>query len=147
MRSPSKDPSSESPKLTSRFLPDDVLRKIYDALSNGDDLGAERTAIATFLAAKGIPIPAGVNITILQAPRAAPPGLENLIPPLPSAACPPGTTPTRISTTVRVCAEPFEIRIYNPNPQEGEAPYEVFWGCRRFEDRVEDRWYCQPVQP
>ncbi|MEH2504044.1 hypothetical protein V1290_002855 [Bradyrhizobium sp. AZCC 1578] len=135
--------------LVSELLSRDVLLEIQNGLVNADTRSAVRSDVHAYLASKGVSIPEGILVTIVQSPPAqamiAPPGLEHLIT-LPPITCPPGMIPTLVTGTVRVCADYGYIKISNPNPDrlEGEDPYILnVFGCLRFEDREEERWYCR----
>ena len=142
--------------VLSEFLTEDVILKIQNAAADADTWEMARADIHKFLASKGVTIPEGLFISVLQAAppqtRVAPAGLEHLFPPLPPV-CPPGMVPTLVTETVRVCRRPIKFRITRHDFMTGED-YVIFEGayCAEWETREEERWYCRlptlkPAQP
>jgi hypothetical protein len=154
-------PSQESQSVrqsfgvVSEFLTEDVVLALQSAATDDDTWKGARADLHQFLASKGITIPEGLFISVLEAAapatRIAPPELEHLI-------CPPGTVRTLVGETRRVCTKIFELEFcYYAQVRPPPAPLERVCEsrgrvCGRWEDRYEERWYCRlptlkPAQP
>jgi hypothetical protein len=129
------------------FLTEEVLLAIQEAAADPDIWNEARTDLHKFLASKGVTIPKGLSLSVLEAAppqtRVAPPGLEHLFPPMPPVACPPGMVPTLVTATVKVCRNPVRVKYTIHDFMTGED-YVIFEGvwCAAWETREEERWYC-----
>jgi hypothetical protein len=135
------------------FLTEEVLLAIQEAAADPDTWNEARTDLHKFLASKRVTIPRGLSLSVLEAAppqtRVAPPGLEHLFP-MPPVACPPGMVPTLVTTTVKVCRNPVQVKytIHDFMTGEDYVIFQMVW-CAAWETREEERWYCgwPPMKP